>query len=481
MCGHVGMAGDVYSADLEIFRQLLWVDALRGFHGTGAAVVSSSGKVTVTKVQGSTMRLFCEADFHKSLSCTDRVFIGHNRHATVGGHEPSNSHPFEFSHVVGAHNGTLNGRSKNKLHDFDQFGTDSEALYHNINEFGVEEVIPEIEGAWALVWYNKAEHSLNFIRNNQRPLHYCFNEKGTMIYWASEAWMLKGIIEKNNVKIGDSGVLSLKPDTWVRFEVPRGNKAFTLPDVTELKGYVSPPFPVSPWSQEAQDDRWGVDDIIGGWSPQQGGKDITSHHVPSGQGSSKKNSNAKLPKGQGVLPGLGGNMTPSSGPSSTLPIRRSLGLTVVPSTVMPEDQSQTDSDGKASTEPMMGSRSIKSAFAMGERHGAAGMSKSNCPFMPGSVQYNTYQAGRQKGFEKATAEALKPGYVGPQLPQSMRGFNGELLTERQFRERTGSTCRCCDDVVEFGTEVKFYTPDDFFCVPCVNQDNSLKQQLDKVA
>jgi len=479
MCGHVGMAGDVYSADLEIFRQLLWVDAIRGFHGTGAAVVSGGGKVTLNKVQGSTMRLFCEADFHKSLTCTDRVFIGHNRHATVGSHDAENSHPFDFSHVVGAHNGTLNGRTRRSITNFDKFGTDSEALYYNINEFGIEAVMPEIEGAWALVWYNKVEHTLNFLRNNQRPLCYCFNEKGTMIYWASEAWMLRGILEKNNVKISDNGILSLKPDTWVRFDVPRGNNAFKLPFVQELKGYVAPPFPMSPWSQEAQDDRWGVDDIISGWTPQQGGKDIASHHVPSGQGSKPKNSSAKPPKGQGVLPGLGSPMTPSSEKPDT---KKSLGLTIKKPADHPENMGTTLSDEKDSmVNSPAWSRSIKSAFDMGERHGEEGRSKAHCPFGPGSVQYKAYQSGRNKGFEKATADALKPGARTPQLPQSMRGFNGELLNERQFRERTGSTCRCCDDVVEFGTPVKFYTPDDFFCEPCVEQDNSLKQQLDKVA
>jgi len=482
MCGHVGMAGDVYSVDLEVFRQLLWVDAIRGFHGTGAAVVSGGGKVTINKVQGSTMRLFCEADFHKSLTCTDRVFIGHNRHATVGSHEAENSHPFEFSHIVGAHNGTLNGRSRHKLPDFNKFGTDSEALYHNINEFGIEEVIPEIEGAWALVWYNKAEHTINFLRNTERPLCYCFNDKGTMMYWASEGWMLKGILEKNNIKIGSQGILSIKPDTWIRFDIPRGNKAFQLPFVQELKGWVSPPFLMSPWSAEAQDDRWGVDDIVGGWSPHPGGKDVSNHHVPNEQDSKPKNSRGKKQNVPAVLPGLpGSTKTPSLEDG---PIRKpnSLGLTIKKEADHPENMGSTmSSDGKDFTENSPAwSRSIKSAFDMGERHGREGRSKSHCPFTPGSIQYKTYQAGRNKGFEAATAEALKPGANVPALPQSMRGYNGELLSERQFRERTGSTCRCCDDVVEFGTPVKFFNPNDFFCIPCVDQDNQLRAVLDKI-
>jgi hypothetical protein len=243
MCGHVGAAGWTSNKDPDIFRDMIWVDGLRGLHSTGAAFIDiTAGAVELVKKAGTPVQLFSEQRFRECLSPRFDVFIGHNRFATVGERNDANAHPFEFSNIVGAHNGTLEYRARKALVDNEKYGTDSEALFHNLNEFTVEEVIGEMSGAWALVWYDKRNNTINFLRNNQRPLAYTFSDDGKMIYWASEPGLLRWILgrDPHNIKHGE--IYTPKPDTWISFTVPVYKQVFGEPAITEVKGWVRPPF-----------------------------------------------------------------------------------------------------------------------------------------------------------------------------------------------------------------------------------------------
>lgn len=182
----------------KIFNQLLVMDSLRGTDSTGIAVIPRVGEVKIAKELGDPYLLFDTKRHTKAMSGTQRGIIGHNRYATIGNVTNKNAHPFEFTTLVGAHNGTLT--SKWKLHEAKDFSVDSENLYHHIDKLGLKDALENMAGAWALVWWDKVNESINFLRNQERPLYWAMTDDKKFMYWASEAWMIDAALGRNGVK-----------------------------------------------------------------------------------------------------------------------------------------------------------------------------------------------------------------------------------------------------------------------------------------
>lgn len=217
MCGLVGVMGNItYKEDL-VFNQLLLVDTLRGKHSTGVALVSAGGDVDVFKKAVNAIDFMDFKTYSSLLKCKYNCMLGHNRYATKGSINNVNAHPFEFDTIVGMHNGTL--KSYTKLDDSVDFDVDSECLYSHINDNSIQDAVDKITGAYALTWFNKETNKLHFLRNDERPLCYCYNADGTTLYWASEAWMLRSILSRNDIKHND--IMDVTPDVLYTFEVPK--------------------------------------------------------------------------------------------------------------------------------------------------------------------------------------------------------------------------------------------------------------------
>ncbi len=243
MCGQVGVAGSIGNKEREIFKQLLIVNSLRGSHGTGAAAVQFNGKTEIFKDAGDPFNLLTNRRSDKIIEAAGtRVLIGHGRHATVGGHTRYNAHPFDFRNVVGAHNGTLMQYCISKLKGHQYFDTDSEAIFNDIDEGGgtieaVVDTIGKIEGAWSLVLYAKKSDKLCLVRNKERSLFYCFNKDKTCMFWASEVWMLYGVLARNSVEIFNEKAMVLPEDKLFAWDIPVYNKAFDEPERIDAEGY----------------------------------------------------------------------------------------------------------------------------------------------------------------------------------------------------------------------------------------------------
>ena len=138
MCGIVGQAGNLTIKTDAVFKTLLILDALRGIDSTGVAAIAKDNTDRIVKGVGDPYCLFDNRRYNEVMSRANHILIGHNRYATQGSVSRKNAHPFEFTELIGVHNGTL--KSKHKLLDSRNFDVDSENLYHHMNEKGLDDL-----------------------------------------------------------------------------------------------------------------------------------------------------------------------------------------------------------------------------------------------------------------------------------------------------------------------------------------------------
>jgi hypothetical protein len=212
MCGLVGVAGKLSPKDEDLMAKMFMLDFFRGPDATGLAAIRNNGEVKVAKLASDPVTLFGMHGFKEALCGNiSRAFIGHNRWATRGGKTHYNAHPFECEHIIGAHNGTLDTASWDRLEEAlgQKFGVDSHALIAAIAKLGIKDTIElcnhgndSTTGAWSLVWYDLFEGTINFLRNEHRPMWLAYNKDKDgydRIFWASEWPMIDAAVRLSKV------------------------------------------------------------------------------------------------------------------------------------------------------------------------------------------------------------------------------------------------------------------------------------------
>jgi hypothetical protein len=206
MCGLVGMIGPITKSFEEAFKTLLILDVLRGPHSTGVLRVGQfNGDEDVVKQVGNPFELFSDWRYEDMMRMPAKVLMGHNRWATQGKINKANAHPFVFDNITGAHNGTLT--QKHQLDKAYKFDVDSQALFNNIDKFGVQDTVDKMSGAWALTWFDSRDSTMNFLRNGERPLYMASTANDEHLVWASEAWMIKQVSERHGLKLSEPGMV----------------------------------------------------------------------------------------------------------------------------------------------------------------------------------------------------------------------------------------------------------------------------------
>jgi len=260
MCGIVGfITKEVNKGVLErqqFMRDGLIMDTLRGADATGIFMAPHMWHKSVADHERVAYTLKDAVPGHAFVTSTDysRVLyplrdwsavVGHNRAATRGKRDAANAHPFQEGPVTLVHNGTLTSTyglpqdiwSLNKaLSKEDEITVDSHVLCHNLAVAGVDDVpkiIKEIRGAFALVWHDARDDSINIIRNSQRPLHLAYVNDEDTLYFMSESEMLYALARRTGIKLGS--IFYPKPGVWMKW-LP--NTPLRLPIVKELELHV---------------------------------------------------------------------------------------------------------------------------------------------------------------------------------------------------------------------------------------------------
>lgn len=192
MCGIVGVAGNTMLKDKKIFREMLIFDQIRGYDSTGVVGVSAH-TLEFDKDVGTPYDLWGYGQSHMfdMKGLTKKLYhtmIGHNRAATVGSVTRRNAHPFDFSNIIGVHNGSL--RDTDDLIDNKKFAVDSESMFNTINAVGIQKAWSMFNGAASIVWWDREEGTLNFARNGERPMYFAHSKNKDKLYFASEPWMI---------------------------------------------------------------------------------------------------------------------------------------------------------------------------------------------------------------------------------------------------------------------------------------------------
>jgi hypothetical protein len=131
------------------------------------------------------------------------VLVGHCRSKTVGEISVKNAHPFDFPEdgIIGVHNGTLHNHRDLDTYDYNK--VDSEVLYGHMAKNGVRDTFENVEGAFACIWWNDKDKTLNFFRNDKRPLFFTWSKDHKVMFWASEIWMFAAAQRK--IDLWDGG------------------------------------------------------------------------------------------------------------------------------------------------------------------------------------------------------------------------------------------------------------------------------------
>jgi len=430
MCGLVGVAGNLGKKDEDFFRQALYADTLRGSHNTGAAFVRAND-VVLAKCEGPAIHLLNQGDFNRACTPFAKVMLGHNRHATVGDKTEANAHPFEFDRIVGAHNGTLDFEARRALEDYEKFGTDSEALYHNINLHGIDAVIPEMRGAWALTFWDKKAGNLTLLRNRERPLSYAFNKAGDTIYWASEHEMLRWLLVRNQIDF--ETILIPNVDTLIEFHVPGNwNKKIQEVRVVELKGkpfqrahQFTPTF--TPTGNVGEFEPWDMGQVLEGWSPSKG------------SATKKPNDNVKR---------LNAPAANDASSSDSSPKNELKGV-------------------QPSTRKKLLDKAWDEGFIAGEDPRKV---MAHCPYKKGGILYSEWKAGFDTArYDRQSKSAVKDTEV------KCRDHKGFPMTEAEFIAATDGVCAWGECPVEYTDEFKWFDANTCVCSKCINQENEVKE------
>lgn len=205
MCGITGMfhatSTRFFQSDANLFFGLMLINSLRGNASTGVFGVTEKDETDIYKALGHPYdwnSWKASDEWMEAMVKKHYAVVAHGRLPTQGTVSIDNAHPFEHKSITLVHNGTLTNFKELQATHKTSFGTDSQLITYLIGEYGIEETVKQIEGAYALVWHDSKDEKggLHFLRNSQRPLCYGKNLMEDKFLFASEPHYIKWAVSK---------------------------------------------------------------------------------------------------------------------------------------------------------------------------------------------------------------------------------------------------------------------------------------------
>jgi hypothetical protein len=104
---------------------------------------------------------------------------------------------------------------------------------------GASKTLPRLEGGYSLVWHDANESTVNFARNDDKPMYMCWGPEKESLFWASEPGMLHWLMVRNNIyPPKDCHITSLPIHTHIKFKL--GPVLEMTSEIYEVKGFSGP-------------------------------------------------------------------------------------------------------------------------------------------------------------------------------------------------------------------------------------------------
>lgn len=234
MCGIVGVISlsKISSIKEKWFKNALYIDALRGMHSTGILSINSAFEPSIIKKALPAGDFLDLKQVDKLFFGQHRVLLGHNRFASKGAINNRNAHPFTHDHITMVHNGTLT--YFNNLKGCKEFTVDSEALCYSLAVDGAKETLEKLQGSFSIVWWDNNEKTMNFIRNEERPMYTAFCDNNETIVFASEPEIITWLSSRLDTIFKHEEPIATDAGKLYTLQIGDNTDKTLVPKVTEL-------------------------------------------------------------------------------------------------------------------------------------------------------------------------------------------------------------------------------------------------------
>ncbi len=465
MCGLVGVLGRITSDEVQAFRELLIIDTLRGYHSVGVLAVKRNGDEIVHKSVACPQDFLTTKKVDEAIKDGCVVLMGHNRQATKGAVNAVNAHPFVSPRgaITGAHNGTLRGQYL--LPDSKDFEVDSENIYHSIEKIGLKETCKKLNGAYALTWFESESNTMHFLRNSERPLHFCFSKDGKTMFWASEADMLRWILKRNGIPHKE--VMVLNPHKHMVMDVPTMWPA-AYPEINndDFMLVEDMPFYVSTTTTTVTSTRGGNSNsgnaLAGSNSGGSASNSVMQNAGNNAAKSGTTTSRSNFPK----ISGIGVDDWVEFEPTNIIHSHVNSASVKVVGVI-------TDHPGRIPVTTWMNAEADRSLLERMEVEGTL-FKAQVATITPQTAAASAGAILRSYSIAESLAMDAKDGDENEDIGAFAQGFDGETLTRRKFYELTTCGCAWCDKGGKVGNTIPPYeahhvlwlSPEDFLCPDC---------------
>jgi predicted glutamine amidotransferase len=228
MCGLAGFARHPDAPGLDqaiiINRNLTVLAQARGRHATGFGVIGPTKnfiKKWAIDFDELLKNGLYKKEVEENLPIDTRYLMSHTRHATLANkRDDAAAHPYQFSSLVGCHNGTITNWQKiAKDNEQDDWLTDSQAALWLIDTMeDPAKALMALDGWWSLVWVKDGK--LHLSRTNDRPLAVAYVEQIKTLFWASKEKDLHDVLSRASLK---HKAWELTHDTIYQFDPKKFN------------------------------------------------------------------------------------------------------------------------------------------------------------------------------------------------------------------------------------------------------------------